>query len=419
LCVMLYIRRIVVVLFVGLLASPIGLVPKAPVAANPQDSGPPDSGPPGVVSSAVMEGQGGLSACYTGCGGTIAPAFDAMYEQQVIDLVNAERAARGLPPFKLASALRGSARYHAADMVQDDYFEHDSYDRVGERLERVCSLWARIATYYEGARAENIAAGYATPESVMEGWMESGGHRDSILSASYREMGVGYYGGGSWGHYWVQDFGLRDDVYPLVINREAATTDSVYVSLYLYGREWDEVRLRNDDGAWSSWRPFANSIDWRLPCRAGEHTVWAEMRAGERRVTSGDAISLLAAPALGGLPGEMRFVYSLPEGRLLPASVRVTPRNVGNDDPFTWQATVAEDRFRGSPLTGSDGDSFQIVPAGLDRIAVGTYTGAVTVVVNDLAGVDGSPQRIDLTLQVLDASLQAVYLPLILAGQPP
>jgi uncharacterized protein YkwD len=408
------IRRIVIVLFVGLLASPIGLVPKAPLAADP-----PDSGPPGVISSVVLEEGHGPSACYTGCGGRIAPPGDVSYEQQVVELVNAERETIGLPPFKLVSALRDSARYHAADMVQDDYFEHDSYDRVGGRLERVCSLWARIATYYEGARAENVAAGYATPQHVMQGWMESGGHRDSILSASYREIGVGYYGGGSWRHYWVQDFGLRDDVYPLVIDREAAATDSVYVSLYLYGQDWDEVRLRNDDGAWSSWRPFANSIDWTLPCAVGEHTVWAEMRAGERRATSGDAISLLAAPALGGLPGEMRFLYSLPQGRLLPASVRVTPRNVGNGDPFTWRATVTGDRFRASPLTGSDGESFLVVPAGLDRIAVGTYTGAVTVVVDDLAGVDGSPRRIDLTLQVLDSPLQAIYLPLIVAGQAP
>ena len=97
----------------------------------------------------------------------------------------------------------------------------------------------------------------------------------------------------------------------------------------------------------------------------------------------------------------------------------MTPRNVGNEDPFTWRAAVTGDRFRGSPLTGGDGESFQVAPAGLDKIAVGTYTGAVTVVVDDLAGVNGSPQRIDLTLQVIDALLEAIYLPLIVAGQAP
>ena len=64
-------------------------------------------------------------------------------------------------------------------------------------------------------------------------------------------------------------------------------------------------------------------------------------------------------------------------------------------------------------MSGSAGDSFQIAPAGFDRGTVGTYTGAVTVAVDALDGVPGSPQRIDLTLQVIDAPLEAVYLPLI------
>ena len=379
----------------------------------PAAGGPPGLHPPGLVSSSVRGDQDGPSLCYTGCGGAIAPAVNLSYEQQVIDRVNAERAARGLPPLKLVAGLRDAARYHATDMAQDDYFDHDTYDRVGGSLRWVCNLWSRIGAYHSAGRAENIAAGYSTPQGVMQGWMGSGGHRDSILSSSYREIGVGYARGGSWGHYWVQDFGRRSDVYPLVINREAASTGSVYVSLYLYGQDWDQVRLRNNSGAWSSWRPFANSIQWSLPCTVGEHTVWAEMRAGGQTTTSSDTISLLASPALGDLPGELRFTYSIPEGRLLPPSAWVTPRNVGNGDPFTWRATIAGGYFACSALSGSDGDAFHIAPAGFDRGAVGTYTGAVTVAVDGLEGVPGSPQRIDLTLQVVDAPLQALYLPLI------
>ena len=370
----------------------------------------------GILSSSVRGERDGLAPCYAGCGGEIAPPTDASYEQQVVDLVNAERAARGLPPFKLVSGLRDAARYHATDMAQDDYFDHDTYDRSGGSLKWVCDTWSRIDAYHEAAWAENIAAGYSTPRSAMQGWMGSDGHRDSILSASYREIGVGYGRGGGWGHYWVQDFGRRSDVYPLVINREAASTGSVYVSLYLYGQEWDEVRLRNDDGAWSNWRPFANSIAWSLPSRVGKHTVWAEMRAGERTAMSSDAISLLAAPALGDLPDDIRFTYSIPDGRLLPASVRVTPRNGGNGDRFTWRAEVMGECFRCSVLSGSNGDSFRVVPSGFDRDAVGTHTGAVTVSVDGLEGVPGSPQRINLTLQVVDAPLEAVYLPLIAGG---
>ena len=400
--------------FLGLLALLVLSIPGSPVGADP-----PDEAPAGVVSSVLLEDVDRLSPCYTGCGGEIAPSGDVSYEQQVVDLVNAERAAQGLPPFKLVSGLRNAARYHAADMAQDDYFEHNTYDRVGGRLVEVCSLWSRIEAYYPGAYAENIAAGYPTPQSVMQGWMQSGGHRDSILSTDYREIGVGYSRGGGWRHYWVQDFGERYDVYPLVINREAATTDSVYVSLYLYGEEWDEMRLRNDDGAWSDWRAFAHSIDWTLACGVGDHAVWVEMRGGEETATSSDTISLLASPSLGDLPDEVRFFYSIPDGRLLPASVRVTPRNVGNGDPFTWRAVVTGPFFQGSPSTGSDGDSFQVLPAGFDRSVAGTYTGAVTVAVDDLEGVDGSPQRIDLTLRIIDASFEEAYLPLASKGSAP
>jgi len=367
--------------------------------------------PPGQVSSLTREGREGLTLLYTGCGGAIAPPSDAAYEQAVIVQVNAERAARGLPPLKLSDALRSAARYHATDMAQDDYYDHDTYDRLGGQLLRVCDVWSRVRSYYPSPLSENIAAGYATPASVMAAWLESGGHRDSILNPSYREIGVGYARGGSWGHYWVQDFGTRDDVYPLVINREAESTDSAHVSLYLYG-SWDQVRLRNDAEPWSSWRPFANTLAWTLPASAGPHTVQAEMRAGGRTAMSGDSIVLAALPALGGLPGEMLFLYSRSEQRLLPGSASATPINVGNDDRFTWQATVTGSHFRGEGLSGEDGDSFRIVPVGYEQSAVGTYRGTVVVAVTEPMGVQGSPQQIALTLRVVDVSLETVYLPL-------
>ena len=75
-----HIRRIVIVLVVGLLASLIGLAPKAPVAANP-----PDRGPSGLVSSVVLEGQGGPSARSNGlyhrawAGGEIAPCKNTVH----------------------------------------------------------------------------------------------------------------------------------------------------------------------------------------------------------------------------------------------------------------------------------------------------------------------------------------------------
>ena len=57
---------------------------------------------------------------------------------------------------------------------------------------------------------ENIAAGYASPEAVMSGWMNSSGHRANILNCNFTEIGVGYaYAANDPGtiqyrHYWTQ-----------------------------------------------------------------------------------------------------------------------------------------------------------------------------------------------------------------------
>ena len=53
---------------------------------------------------------------------------------------------------------------------------------------------------------ENIAKGYATPEAVVKGWMNSPGHRANILNKSFTHIGVGYVENGS---YWTQMFILK------------------------------------------------------------------------------------------------------------------------------------------------------------------------------------------------------------------
>lgn len=278
------------------------------------------------------------SPAYSGCGGEIAPAVNQGYEQEVVELVNAERAARGLPPLKRVIELDQSSRYHATDMGQDDYFDHDTYDRVGGNLVLVCGTWDRIQAYYPSPQAENIAAGYTSPQSVMNGWMNSDGHRANILSTNSWEFGVGYYeGGGSYYRYWVQNFGKRSDVYPLIINQEAATTNSRDVSLYVYGT-WDEIRLRNDDGVWSDWQPFQSTLAWTLASVGGERAVWAEMRSGGQTASSGDSIflDLAATPpdalAISGpVLGQAGTSYTF--------SAEVSPGDATQPLTYVWNAT--------------------------------------------------------------------------------
>lgn len=357
-----------------------------------------------------------LSPTYTGCGGIIAPAINAEYEQRVVELVNQARAENSLPPLKRTESMDQAARYHAADMGQDNYFSHDTYDRAAGELVFVCNTWERISTYYSGANAENAAAGYDTPEAVMAGWMGSQGHKENILNDYSREIGVGYFAGsGDWYHYWIQDFGTRSEVYPLVINREAASTDSRSVSLYIYGEgAWQEMRLRNEDGDWSAWGPFQAMLDWQLSPGIGEHTVSAELRAGSQRVTSSDTIYLTSAgdpPELGNLPDSLAFTYSIPDQELLPAFHLVTPLNVGNADSLSWEVTAQGTFFTVEPLQGMTPESITITPTDFDRDNPNIYTGSVTITVLNPAGVAGSPHTISLTLQVIETPIFQTYLP--------
>lgn len=240
------------------------------------------------------------AAAFTGCSAETAPIVNVEFERRVAELVNQERAAKGLPPLKLINALSAAARYHAADMGSDDYFQHDSQDRSGGTLQRVCGTFDRISLWYSdwSAAAENIAAGYNSPEAAVAAWMNSEGHRGNILSPNYTEFGVGYYSGaGKFGAYWVQDFGARDASSPLILAGESAATARRELSVYVHG-QWSEMRLRNDNGAWSDWMPFANSFTWTIGDGRGEHAVSAELRRGGVTRAACDTIALDVAATL-------------------------------------------------------------------------------------------------------------------------
>jgi uncharacterized YkwD family protein len=119
------------------------------------------------------------------------------FEEQVVALVNEERAAYGLSPLTLNTELSNVARLKSQDMHDNNYFDHTS-PTYGSPFQMLASFGISYR-----AAGENIAMGYATPEAVMEAWMNSSGHRANILNASYTQIGVGYVADGN---YWTQEF---------------------------------------------------------------------------------------------------------------------------------------------------------------------------------------------------------------------
>jgi uncharacterized protein YkwD len=374
--------------------------------------------PPGVIgepySITSPTSDNGLN--YTGCGGVNVPVVNAAYEQAVLDLVNSARADNSLPPLKRVAALDNAARYHATDMGQDNYFDHNSYDRENGALKEVCSWSSRISTYYPYASGENIAAGYFSPESVMFAWLNSSGHRANILSTYNRTIGIGYnmVDNSYYSRYWAQDFGRPSGEYPLIINRDAASTDDRDVTVYVYG-SFDQMRLKNDSGAWGDWQTFQNSFSWTLNGIAGERTVTAELKSGSSTYTSSDTINLTGdfTPTLGNLPDSFTFLYSIPDARLEPVSAAFTPMNVNTSAALSWTLSTSGSWFSVSPSSGVTPQSFQITPDNFDTGSTARYTGSVTVTVTDPPETENATHTIDVTLIVVDTSIDKIFIPTV------
>ena len=126
--------------------------------------------------------------------GCAAPASGI--QTSLLAAINAERAAKKRKPLFLSAALTRAAQGHACDMARRGYFDHRSPEgnRMTDRIE---------ATGYVACRSsENIAKGQRSATAVVAAWMDSRGHRRSILSNPVREVGFGMTGSGS-SRLWV------------------------------------------------------------------------------------------------------------------------------------------------------------------------------------------------------------------------
>lgn len=119
------------------------------------------------------------------------------FENEVIRLVNKIRQENGLKSLSANWELSRVARYKSQDMVDNRYFAHNS-PVYGTPFQMIKSFGISYRT-----AGENIAYGYKTPQAVVDGWMNSSGHRANILNSSYTQIGVGYVANG---HYWTQMF---------------------------------------------------------------------------------------------------------------------------------------------------------------------------------------------------------------------
>jgi uncharacterized protein YkwD len=124
-----------------------------------------------------------------------------IFDQQILGLVNQERAKVGADPLKINEQLDLAADQHTLDQASMNKMTHSGSNgsNLGDRIKN--------AGYVFSSAAENVAYGYGDAAAVMTGWMNSEGHRKNILNPDLKEIGIGYAQGADGRPYWTQDFG--------------------------------------------------------------------------------------------------------------------------------------------------------------------------------------------------------------------
>lgn len=224
----------------------------------------------------------------------------ATWEWECVWLTNQLRAQHDLPPLKAEPVLMDTARAHSQDMAARDYVEHTTPEGT-TLLDRIQAADYNPTGHY----SENIRVGRQdTPQSAIEWWYDEqppdDWHRRNLLSVNFREFGCGIAldPDSAYQRYFTQDFGQRADVFPLIIEREAASTTQQTVALYLYGESWGATEMMLSERAdleGAAWQPFNPTATWTLSPNGGLKTIYAQIRnaTSETRGPVWDTIQLV------------------------------------------------------------------------------------------------------------------------------
>jgi uncharacterized protein YkwD len=134
-----------------------------------------------------------------------SPSAYSDTEERVFVLINAQRQHQGLPALVYNAQLDRMAKIQAANMARLHHLAHT----LPESQLPTLSDRAAFVGYPFGRLAENVAEGYPNAETVVQGWMNSSGHRHNVLDTGVVETGIGIARAPGGGLYFCQVFGRR------------------------------------------------------------------------------------------------------------------------------------------------------------------------------------------------------------------
>ncbi|WP_332689303.1 CAP domain-containing protein [Devosia sp.] len=144
----------------------------------------------------VLTAAAALAACSTTIPmlpkGTSTP--ETLSDGEILAAINAVRKANGAPPWSYSDSLETAARSQARLMAQKNTLSHDLGVTLRERV---------TAAGYLGAVGENVAKGYTSLQGAIEGWMDSSGHRGTLLNHRFTEFGLAVARGPGGKLYWA------------------------------------------------------------------------------------------------------------------------------------------------------------------------------------------------------------------------
>jgi len=143
----------------------------------------------------------GAAGLVSACSATVPPLPaatanrpESLTRDEIIAAINATRKANGAPDWTYNPRLEAAALSQARLMARQDKLSHDLGVTLRQRV---------TEAGYLGAVGENVAKGYKTLPHVIEGWLESQGHRNTLLSSKFTEFGLAVARTNSGKLYWA------------------------------------------------------------------------------------------------------------------------------------------------------------------------------------------------------------------------
>lgn len=194
---------------------------------------------------------------------------------------NAERSKNHENPLALNQQLAQAAQAKANDMVQQNYWAHNSPDGK--------TPWSFITTagYHYQLAGENLAYGFANASDTMAGWMNSPTHKANILNSNYKDVGFGVaqspnYQGQGPETVVVAEYGTPAEAAPVTTGTAGANDTSVplnstpvsRIQLLTGGQAtWSTVALSAVAGAAVMWLLVRNGLRLKRLALEGERFV--------------------------------------------------------------------------------------------------------------------------------------------------